>query len=527
MAYREVAMVDVKEVLRLWLMGLNNTEIGKQIGVDRKTVRAYVRAARAAGLVREAGVAGLTDELLQQVGAAAHPMSGRPHGEGWARCEAHHAAVERLLRGEVRLSKVRRLLVREGVDIPYATLHRYCVERLGFGKTAATLPVVDGVPGEELAVDTGWVLTLTVAGGREVRRKAWVFTANVSRHRFVWPCERETTQSAIEACEAAWRFFGGVFRVLVPDNTKAIVQLADPATPRITPGFLEYAQARGFVVDPARVRRPQDKARVERSVRYVREDCFGGERLATLEDARQRALRWCEHEAGMRRHSTTQRMPREHFLAEEQPRLLPAPTDAYDIPLWSEPKVGRDQLCQVARALYSVPGTLRGKYLLARADQQLVRFYDAKKLVKTHARQPAGGRAIDPNDYPQEKTAYALRDVAFLQAEAAKHGEAVGIFARGLLDGPLPWTRMRQVHMLLRLCKRYGSERVNNECVVANSAALTDVYRLERIIQAAIPVAMTPAVAKIIPIARYLRDPSAFALARSHALHNPEDTHEC
>jgi hypothetical protein len=44
-----------------------------------------------------------------------------------------------------------------------------------------------------------------------------------SRHRFVWPCFRETTETAILACEAAWEFFGGVFEVLIPDNTMAIV----------------------------------------------------------------------------------------------------------------------------------------------------------------------------------------------------------------------------------------------------------------------------------------------------------------
>jgi hypothetical protein len=53
--------------------------------------------------------------------------------------------------------------------------------------------------------------------------------------------------SAIQACEQAWLFFGGIFRVLLPDNTKAIVVLADPLGARINPTFLEYAQARTTV----------------------------------------------------------------------------------------------------------------------------------------------------------------------------------------------------------------------------------------------------------------------------------------
>jgi hypothetical protein len=57
--------------------------------------------------------------------------------------------------------------------------------------------------------------------------RAWIFTAMRSRHRFVYPVFRETTASAIEACEAAWAFFGGVFRGPIPDNIKAIVHTAD------------------------------------------------------------------------------------------------------------------------------------------------------------------------------------------------------------------------------------------------------------------------------------------------------------
>lgn len=56
----------------------------------------------------------------------------------------------------------------------------------------------------------------------------WVFTPALSRYRFVHPCIGETTAGAIEACEAAWDFYAGVFKVLIVDNIKAIVNKADP-----------------------------------------------------------------------------------------------------------------------------------------------------------------------------------------------------------------------------------------------------------------------------------------------------------
>ena len=128
------------------------------------------------------------------------------------------------------------------------------------GDCGACTVLLDGEPGHELQLDTGWVGWLTLPQGKKRRFRAWIFTAVRSRHRFVYPTFEETTARAIEACEAAWAFFGGVFRVLIPDNTKAIIVDADPLAPRITPAFLEYAQARHFHIDPARVRSPRDKA---------------------------------------------------------------------------------------------------------------------------------------------------------------------------------------------------------------------------------------------------------------------------
>ena len=59
-----------------------------------------------------------------------------------------------------------------------------------------------------------------------------------------------------------------MFKVLIADSMTTIADRADPTFPRLNVTFVEYAQARGFVIDPARVRSPQDKPRVERTVTY-------------------------------------------------------------------------------------------------------------------------------------------------------------------------------------------------------------------------------------------------------------------
>jgi hypothetical protein len=184
----------------------------------------------------------------------------------------------------------------------------------------------------------------------------------------------------------------------------------------------------------------------------------------------------------------------------------------YDIPVWSTPKVARDQLALVAKALYSIPRSYVGQVLSARANQQIVRFYDRGVLIKTHPRQAPGGRSIDAQDYPVERSTYALRDVQALQRQAASYGEAVGRFAAALLDDPLPWTRMRRVYALLGLARRYGAARVNEACAIALAAEMFEVRRLERMLaQTTVPSAAVPP-ARSLPLPRFLRPASQYAL---------------
>src|SRR5512142_2855397 len=126
MAYREVTMVEIQEVLRLWRAGTPKKRIAAQLTLDVKTVRRYVAAAEHVGVTAPAASA-VTDEQLAAVLAALAPDTGRPHGDAWQSCVAERDEIERLLGQRVRLSKVRRLLHRRGVDIPYATLHRFAV----------------------------------------------------------------------------------------------------------------------------------------------------------------------------------------------------------------------------------------------------------------------------------------------------------------------------------------------------------------------------------------------------------------
>ena len=185
--YREVTMIEIREVLRLRGEGLPKKRIAAQLGLDPKTVRRYLTAAATAGVCVTPMV---SDEDVRQVLLALHPTGGRPRGDGWARCLEQRTVIERWLGDGLRLTKIRKLLIRQGVEIAYPTLHRFAVLELQFGKTATTIPVLDGEPGQELQLDTGWVGWLTLPGKKR-RFRAWICTAVRSRHRFVYPTFEE------------------------------------------------------------------------------------------------------------------------------------------------------------------------------------------------------------------------------------------------------------------------------------------------------------------------------------------------
>ena len=535
MGFREVSVVEVREVLRAWLEpGVGLRKAAERAGVDRKTARRYVEAAQAAGLAREASPDAVTDELIGLVVEAVRPARPGGHGPAWQMLLGHEEQIRAWVSGvdldgvkqePLSVVKIEQLLARQGVPVPYRTLHRFAVERCGFGTgRGTTVRVADGDPGVECQLDFAAMgLLLDPETGRRRKVHALIFTAVLSRHMFVWLSYSQTLTAVIAGCEAAWTFFGGCFKVLIPDNLTPVVPKADALTPRFSQGWLDYAQHVGFGTNPARVRAPQDKPRVERVVQYVRGNFWAGETFTDLADAQARAETWCRARAGMRIHGTTQLRPAEHFAAAEAGCLLPVPTP-YDQPIFTRVKVHRDFHVEVARALYSVPEAHLGRHLDARADSELVKLYSVGagggRLVKTHPRQPPGGRSTDPADLPEHKAGYAMRDLTRLIAVCAEHGPSIGIYAERLLDDPLPWTRMRAVYRLQGLVRRYGPGPVETACARALDLDVVSVSKI-----AAMLAKATEAQQPMLPAAagtghntaggRFARDPGEYARTRS------------
>ena len=522
MGFREVSVIEVREVLRGWLTGAGLRTVAERAGVDRKTARRYVEAAQAAGLSREAGGGAVDDAVIAAVVAAVRPGRPNGHGASWEALVPWEETIRGWVSGKgcadgkaLTLVKIHELLERQGCATPYRTLHRFATEVCGYRAKSTTVRVADGEPGAELQVDFGYLGYLEdPETGRRRKVHALIFTAVYSRHMFVWVTFSQTLTAVIAGCQAAWSFFGGVFRVLIPDNLSPVVADADAVNPRFTQGWLDYAQHAGFATDPARVRSPQDKPRVERAVQYVRGNFWAGETLPDLATAQEAAEAWCSHKAGMRLHGTIQARPAEVFTAHEAGVLLPLPP-VYDVPILATVKVHRDFHIEVGKALYSVPGAYLGQRLQVRADSELVKLYHHGVLVKIHARLGPGGRSTHKDDLPAEKTIYALRDINELIARAASHGPNIGIYAERILDDPLPWIRMRTVYRLLGLVRRYGPGPVNTACGTALDLDVISVTKIASMLARAtenttpqLPTGTTTGTA------RFARDPAEYATNR-------------
>ena len=511
--YREVGLVQVVEILRRWQAGESARTIAQALGLARNTVGKYLREARRLGLAPH-GPPPTNEHLvvLSRLSLTAPPARATPRS---SLLEPHSEQIVAWVDQRFQLTRIAELL---DLPISYSTLRRY-VRRHGLGAAARdTVRMADAAPGEVAEFDFGRLGLLTdPTTGR--RHLVWALNIvlSFSRHQFVWPLLRQTLEEVIAGLEAAWRFFDGIPRRVVLDNFPAAVAGADALNPVLTRGFLEYSQARGFLVDPARPRRPRDKPHTERNVPYVRERFWKGGNFTDLADVREQAERWCCAVAGTRVHGTTRKLPLVVFQDGERAHLLPYDGVPYDVPVWGQVKVHPDHHIAFKYALYSAPYDRApiGSKLEIRADRDLVRLYRRGELIKVHPRKAKGERSTDPADYPPERSVYTLRSSDYVVRRAAELGPFVGLFAERLLSGHFPWAKLRQGQKLLRLADRYTATRLDAACERALSVELVDVTRVERMLKQAIeqeplPLSGPSPRPVVVPSARFARAGTTF-----------------
>lgn len=107
-------MIEIKEVIRQWLAGIPKKRIAAQLGLDPKTVRRYIAQAQSCGLELDHGVAALTDARVSEIVAALRTRPARAPSDSWLVCEQQRAVIGKKLGQGLRLTRVHRLLARQG-----------------------------------------------------------------------------------------------------------------------------------------------------------------------------------------------------------------------------------------------------------------------------------------------------------------------------------------------------------------------------------------------------------------------------
>jgi len=467
-----MTVADIMEIIVAWDAGEGNSAIARRLGYSRPTVRKYTDAARALGLARgsgrrsEAEWARLAQAIIDRVARQ------RPPGAAATAVARHHAYLEQWV-GQAYLSVLhQRLRDEQGLTASWAAFYRYVAkhwpDRL---RTAPRVTVRrdDPPPGEEAQVDFFYVgLWDDPESGRRRRLYAFLLTLAHSRHQFLYPTLAEDSAAWLDGHVAAFTFLGGVPRRVVLDNLTAGVTQADRYDPRVNRAYGELARHYGFLVDPTRVARPQDKPKVERGVAYARESFFRGRELGPLAAMRAAAARWCREVAGQRLHGTTGERPVAAFEQRERAALQPLPLRPWEPASWTSALVGADCHLRAGGVAYSVPYKHVNQRLEVRLGVRTVQIYEGATLVTTHTRQ-ASGRVTRLEHYPEAGRAFLQGTPAACLRRAQELGPATATLLQALLAEPT-LTRLREAQALLRLPERYPVERLERACHRATTA---------------------------------------------------------
>lgn len=466
MGRRSMGVAEVKEILVQWDQGEDISQIARALGYSRPTVRKYIEAGEQVGLVRGSRRQDeLAWERLAQA-AVVQVTPVRPLGGAAAEVAQYHGYLADRV-GSVKLSVLhQRLRDEQGLTASWGTFYRYVrgqwAERLD-GPPRVTVRLDDPPPGSEAQVDFFYVGRWLDREAQRLRKLyAFLMTLSHSRHEFLYPVLAEDGEAWLDGHVAAFTFFGGVPRRLVPDNLIAGIQEADRYDPRLNRAYGELARYYGCTIDPSRVRRPQDKPRVERNVAYARESFFRGRDFLTVAEMRAEAVGWSLDVAGQRVHGTTGEQPLVAFRAREQAALRPLPPRPWEAVAWVTATVQADCHVQVAGVRYSVPYRYVSQAVDLRLGRTTVEVYQGTTLLTTHVRH-GQGRVTKVEHYPPGPQAFLRATPAACQARAEQIGAATAQLARTLLAGET-LTQLRSVQAILRLVDQYEADRVNRAC---------------------------------------------------------------
>jgi transposase len=393
-------------------------------------------------------------------------------------CEPHLDFIEISL-GKGRNAKAiyQDLVDDHGFTGRYQSVKRFVrglLERPGTQPSA----VIVTAPGEEAQVDYGGgPMVRDPLSGRYRRTRMFVFALAYSRKSVRLLTFQSSARIWAELHETSFRRLGGVTRIVVLDNLAEGVLQPDIYDPSLNPLYRDLLAHYGAVALPCRVRDPDRKGKVERSVGHAKNTPLKGLRFETLEEAQAYLDRWEQHWGDTRIHGTTKRQVAVMF-AEEKPALLALPVEPFRHYQFGERTVHLDGCVEVEAAYYSAPPGWIGRRVKVQWDERTVRLLDPRtgQLLREHQRQQRGRHRIQDEDRP----ARTPQSTQQLLVRCAKVGPHAATLAEQMYrqDGVVS---IRRILGLLGLARRHGAALTDDGCAAALEVGVSgNPYRFVR-----------------------------------------------
>ena len=476
MGYHEIGIMDIWEVIRRWHSRQNISHIARALDYDRKTVRGYTRLAVLCGFSpdtplppKDEGLR-LLDECVRstpRVSVAQDILA--PFLE---------EITELLGKGELALTAKSAFYVicqRHDLSgkVSYTSFKRFVRAHALELHPARMTCRIEVPPAEEVQVD--YARVTTIFDRRQERRRtlfAFIGTLSHSRMKYVELTFSQDQMSFASSHIRMYEFFGGVPARTVIDNLKSGVITPDLYDPSFNRTYRDMAEHYGTFIDPARVARPKDKAKVERDVRTVRD---AARRIILLNPTSSlgelnRLMRdWSVHEYGARVHGTTREKPFVVFSERERPHLKPLPAAPPVLATWKQATVHPDQYVQFKGKAYSIPFAYRGKKVWIRATEHILQIFLDDRIIKQHAIS-RGYRHTDYEDFPENVR--AVLDTSTTHRLLLERAERIGPHFHSLIKNLL------EVHAFINLRSAMGltteAERAERHLVERASRLMSD-----------------------------------------------------
>ena len=304
------------------------------------------------------------------------------------------------------------------------------------------------LPGEQAQVDWGHFGHLEIGRARRALM-GFVMVLSWSRHIFLRFFLGAHMENFLRGHVGAFTLWDGVPRTLLYDNLKSAVLERRGQAIRFNPTLLNFAGHYRFEPRPVAVARGNEKGRVERAIRYIRDSFFAGRTFADLDDLNAQAEVWMMGTAFDRRCPEDTTLTIREAYAQEKSHLLALPDNPYPTDEKVVVKVGKTPYARFDLNDYSLPPETVQQTVTVVADLKQVRLLSGEQVLATHPRsfdramqielpthieslvaqkhQASQHRAID-------RLAHAAPQSRVLLTQAAERGQPLGRIANELLS---------------------------------------------------------------------------------------------